>query len=384
MRPTTGTLPVRQALVRVPCHVAPPGNVAPIKSGGEGAHVHHLVGARLDDALAARRAPIAARRTARHALVRRLVRILLLPVRVLFGGGFARQELTLHIRLRMFVRREVHTPPHWPTAIARSGPRAILLYLDVVAAARHTCPTVVAPIGPPRIAQDPVIFAVLAAVTYDADDVVDGFVVRLVLENLPARPVDELFWRRNGAGDGPALQLGQHFSLAADVAELVDAIDVVALLCPATRGIAVPADVPGLALVAHIVPLGLVWLAGLVRQTEPSNPAVDAQGVAAAAAHVVVIAVQQDLHCQIDLAAGAAGGDPDPVRECRSRAEGVASSAVLGDVLVPGHRRVIPAAHRPPIQLRRQCGEVQGLMHARRYHVLLTVLRTHIAAAGSL
>ena len=65
--------------------------------------------------------------------------------------------------------------------------------------------------------------------------------------------------------------------------------------------------------------------------------------------HTSIAAVEENLRGKVDLGPGEVADDVQAIAQSRGGAEGPASSAVLGDVLVAGHGQVVQAVHIAPV-----------------------------------
>merc|ERR1719473_262423 len=270
---------------------------------------------------------------------------------------------------------------------ARHGELAVALDAEVVDALGDAEPARLAPVAAPRVAADPVVALLgVRAVPDDADRVVERLGPRRVLEHAAAVRL-ELRRHRDRAGDGAALgELGLHGGRAVDEAVLLHEVLVeLGLGEAAAARLAVATHVGVAACIAGIVARGLVQLAGLLRDALLVHELVRRDGVAAVAAVVVRVAVEDDLHGGVHLALGARvprdallvlrAHDAHAVRHGGGRGEGPARAAVVGDVLVAGGGGEARAVDVAPVDGRGRRGalELEQLVRARRQHVLVAV-----------
>mmetsp|Transcript_100151 Transcript_100151/g.323030 ORF Transcript_100151/g.323030 Transcript_100151/m.323030 type:complete len:388 (+) Transcript_100151:683-1846(+) len=335
LRPAAAAI-LWDVLVLVPSGVVHAGDVPPVPGTGDVTGAQRLMWPLAHDQLAADGCPVVLRATAARPGRCRL------PLR-LHGGWLLPAGLGAHGSLDVEAAA---------TAVLRHGPLAVRLDAQGVLATADAEPAVVPPVGAPAVTPDPVVLAPLRTVTDDGDGV-----VRLLLAAAGAlhdAEVGQLLEDRvlaaDGARDGPPLQLSHHGLGAIDQAELLHTVLRVLLhRGAALPGTAVHADILGAAGASRVMALGLVELAGLLGQAVLVDEAVGRQRIAPTAAVVVLVAVQHDLHGQVDLARTRALGDADAVGERCGRCEGPAGTTVLGDVLVARGGGVGVATEVPPI-----------------------------------
>mmetsp|Transcript_91869 Transcript_91869/g.263116 ORF Transcript_91869/g.263116 Transcript_91869/m.263116 type:complete len:537 (-) Transcript_91869:531-2141(-) len=253
--PATRALAVGQVLVLVPGHIAPAGDVAPIPSARQTLLAQLLVGPGAGHELATDCIPVQARNPASRRLLGDVVFGLSEKSLHRLGGLLVvlRVPPLLFLEFLGLHGLHINMPPIGLPIVGRRCPIAAGFDHDVVRATSNTRPAVEAPIGAPRIAQDPIILSVLCAVADHADDVVDGFRVRLVLVDVPADEIHEFWWGGDGAGDGAPLELRHHVVLALNYAILSDVVDLIVRRSLATFLVAHPANVLRFALSAGVV-----------------------------------------------------------------------------------------------------------------------------------
>mmetsp|Transcript_946 Transcript_946/g.2117 ORF Transcript_946/g.2117 Transcript_946/m.2117 type:complete len:254 (-) Transcript_946:815-1576(-) len=164
--PAAGASAMWQVLVGVPRHPAPSRHVTPIPLLGQSRLLDKLVRPRGGHALAAVGRPVVARGAAGAALLRgaRGRRAAGREEGLLGGGEGEDLGLGLVLLVLLLTVADVDVAPDRASPVAWRRPCAIRLDHDVVLAARYTGPAVVAPIGAPRVADDPVVLAILGAV----------------------------------------------------------------------------------------------------------------------------------------------------------------------------------------------------------------------------
>mmetsp|Transcript_23280 Transcript_23280/g.51109 ORF Transcript_23280/g.51109 Transcript_23280/m.51109 type:complete len:581 (-) Transcript_23280:35-1777(-) len=346
--PAARALPTWKVLIGVPGDEASARNISPVPRSRKLGLRHLLVRTGSEDELAADVLPVEGGNSARRVLL-----LLLLFV--------SAQEQVRRLRLGfirgLVIAGQVLLPlPSFLqdalTIVARSSPRAVLFDMDVVDTSGHTCPTVVSPIGTPRVAKDPIVLAVLAAITDNADDMVNLRLVLLIFVDIPAGVADEVRRCSDGAGDGAALQLGHDGVQASYAAVLRDAIDMILWCCSAAIGVAGGANVLSMATSSRVVTNSFVGLACLIRNASMLvDELVHSQSIPSVASEVRLVAIQDNLHCQIDFSSNTSLGDLDAVGESCRGAERIAGPTKFRDVLISRHCGVVSAVLRTPVEL---------------------------------
>ena len=241
----------------------------------------------------------------------------------------------------------------------RYGPSATESDAKVVAVHLDPEESILSPVVTPRVPTDPVLNATVSDTPADdGDDVVGHWQQNELGENTSGVRL-EFVGDMDTAGDGPSGEdLGLHVLGEHDGSVLGDlplgvvghgpAVFLAGLAWGGGGALAVLAELDGGAVGGFGV-LGLIVLARLLGDALLMSELIDTRSVAAFAA-ASSLAVEDGLDREVDLGVGVLTRDVDTISKSRGGSMSPATTAILGDMLVPVHTEVVHTIDVTPVK----------------------------------